>query len=221
MRRHFSWCPAWSFLVSAYASCLFCCHPQTHSMKSPAPFACFPTAKSWGAAGRTPKAIFTGWTRPAASAHRSSDPDPDPLGGRPLHFFPFINVFCALGGSWNWTHCCRCGLTSTAQRGIIPSLYLRAMLLLIHPRLLPAHFTARARCWLMHSSLSANTPGPFPQSCSPASLLSFIYPPLETVKSQLTNKNIVEIVLFVVKTENTAGDPRICYFQPIQFCITL
>lgn len=51
--------------------------------------------------------------------------------------------------------------------------------------------------------------------------LSFIYPPLQTVKSQFTSKNIVEIVLFVVKTENTAGDPRICYFQPIQYCIAL
>lgn len=34
-------------------------------------------------------------------------------------------------------------------------------------------------------------------------------------------KNIVEIVLFVVKTENRAGDPQIRYFQSTQSCITL
>lgn len=167
-----------SLVLSGFSLCLLSLllYLNMHSMRSPAPSACCPTVKSWGAAGRSPKAISAGWASPAASAHGPSDPDPDPLSGRPLHVH-FISVFLVSGGSWNWTHCCRCGFTSTTWRGIIPSLHLQAMLLLIHPRLLPAHFTARALCWLTRSSLSANAPGPFPQSCSPASFYHlFIHP---------------------------------------------
>lgn len=183
------------FLISSLILSVFSfmpavpCQSYMCNVKSPPPSPWCPPMRSWGAAGRTQETISAGRTSPGDSACRSSDTDP--VGSPLLDLFPFIDVWLVLGGFWNWTQYCRCGLTSNELRGIIPSFHLQAMPLLIHLRMLPAVFAARARCWLMSSLLSAKTPGPFPQSCSPTSFLSFIYPPFQTVKSQLANKNIV------------------------------
>lgn len=46
-----------------------------HNLKNIAPSSCWPPIKSSGAAGRTPKAISSACTSPAASAQRPNDPD--------------------------------------------------------------------------------------------------------------------------------------------------
>lgn len=60
---------------------------------------------------------------------------------------------------------------------------------------------------LAHAQLTVcQHPRAFSTELLSSHILSFIYPPLQTVKSQLMSKYIVEIVLFVVKTKNRAAD---------------
>lgn len=223
-RWWFSWCPAWSFLVSSYASCLFCCLPHMYNMKSPVPSACCPTVKSWGAAGRTPK--------PSLQAEQVLQPQ---LTGQvtrpwpawwlsPAHpFYPCLSCIGRLLELGSLLQMCKHCIKrdnpfppSTGHAFIDP------------PQAAASSFHCQGTL-LAHAQLSGcQHPRAFSTELLSSQVLLFIYPPLQnpnlqtkipTAKSQLTNKNIVEIVLFVVKTEKRAGDPRICCFQPIQFLL--
>lgn len=177
-----------------------------------------PYCEVLGAAGRTPEAISAGWTSPAASAHRPSDPDPDPPGGCPLHI-PFISVFLVLGGPWGWTHCCRCGLTSTAQRDN-PSPPSTGHAFIDPSQAAASSFYCQGTL-LAHAQLTVCQ---HPRAFSIELLSSqffIIYLPTLTECNIPTYKQTycVAIVLFVVKTENRAGNHEFVTFSQFNFVL--
>lgn len=86
---------------------------------------------------------------------------------RPNHLVVLNSSFSMPFLFWgppNWTSCCRCGLVSAEQRGVITSFSNCAPIYSVQGAV------GLLCCqWLICSLLSARTPGPFPESCSPAS----------------------------------------------------